>query len=659
MKSLLFEGSYYLSPSLGAPYVAEHYGFPETFVIHYPFIWLLSQFTSNIYLIYNLVYLSTFVVVALVARTVLLWMGCHPAVSLLASWLYAFLPNHLERYDHYGIAFYAAAPLTVWFALRCCRGESPTRKELALLPFLGLCGPYPAAFACIMLMLGGLLGSLSLKRLRPLLAATGMTALVTATFLLILAPGLSGVQSGEAALPDRQPHHITRWSMRLSHLILPAHARPTHPLYPVSQAHYLDFPPPEEKTEAPYLGLVTVLAVLGLLLKFWKEHPDQEHLRQLFLLLFLLGTTGGLGELFTLIIGLRIRCYNRLSFHLAFVALAALAVYLSRLPWSRTRILLLCGLATLGMFEQVVSTPRIPEEELRLAQESVSSDRELIAQMEKSLPAGAMIWQLPHVGYPESARAYLEGTYGMGRGYAVSSSLHWSWGSLKGGPQGRIHDSFARMPIEEQLPILKEVGFAGVLVERRGYPDNGETVEGELKELGLEAGLQSPDGHLAFYPLMGSQPVSANSAELFEMRVWHAAWGDGQIDFSERGTGRLFARSGWGEPELEGRWSIGNKAWLYFPNLSGAPQRVRLKLAVTPFPDLHNYQGIEIYREDEFLGKWEFSARTPAEMVVEVTLPARLELRVKSPFAPSERGETDVRRLGVLLQKVTVESLEP
>ena len=240
------------------------------------------------------------------------------------------------------------------------------------------------------------------------------------------------------------------------------------------------------------------------------------HLRGLCWLIFLIGTTAGLGQIFTLAVGTTIRCYNRISFHLAFVVLAALTLHLSQIAWTRKKTALLCVLACLGIAEQILSSPnRHPEE----AQQSVASDRRFVERLEQTVAPHAMVWQLPYVAYPESPQAYQEGDYGLGRGYAVSRQIHWSWGCLKGNRQERAQAAFSRLPLTRQISILKETGFAGLVLERRGYADAGLEVERQLKHQGLRPQLISPDGPLVFLPLGSAAIEPTRAANLFEQRI--------------------------------------------------------------------------------------------------------------------------------------------
>lgn len=642
LKSALGPGSYYRVDQLGAPFVAEHYGFPETFVISWPYLWLMSFFSDNIYLIYNGWILLTFVTAGLAAYVALRALGCQRSVAVLTAWVYAYLPNHIERYDHYGVVFCATAPLVIYLALRLQQGQKLRPRHYALALLGGWCGPYPALFGCLTLLLGGVLGWRNQRRPYWLGQAVVLCGIVTGAFLLALVPGLRSQRPEEAVVPYRSPADMVEWSLPLTHLLLPAHARPSHPLHRLSSRYYARFPVPAQSEEAPYLGLIGLVAGLGLVLKMWRGHDQHPHLRHLAIAYFLLATTGGLGQLLSLALGTLIRCYNRISFHLAFVCLAALALQLSG---SKPRWKLLALLAFLGIWEHKVSVPR---RDPGACQASVASDREFVQALEARLPAGAMIWQYPYVTYPETPPAYQEGDYGMGRLYCVSHRLHWSWGPLKGNAQERAQSAFARLPLAAQLDILRQCGFSGLCLERRGYRDGAKDLEGQLQGLGLKQTLESPDHNLAFF-LLESQTPASDPAKLFEQKVVEAAWGQGRVEFGKEGWGPFFLRAGWAEPEAVGAWSLQKRNWLVLP---GIPGPARLRLELEPFIPPDQAQSLEIFQNGQSLGSWQWTERKPQTVEIAVSLPAVVELRVGHPTPPSLQGESDTRALGVMLQKM-------
>ncbi len=652
LKSVTEPGGEYRCQSLGAPFIAEHYGFPDPFVFHHPLLWLLCLLTKNVYLVLNLILLLTFWSAGLVAYEVLLQLGCRSAMAVPVAWLYASLPNHLERYDHWSLAFYASAPLAILYAVRCLRGERLSRLELMLAPLCGLFGAYFAFFSYLIVLSSGLLGAIFRRSLGPLRPALQVSTLIALAFLLALAPALRGKSPDSAFMPPRQTTDLTRWALNLDRLMLPAHSRKGHPLAPIARRYYANFPAPTEVDESPYLGILAVLGALVLFLGRGKNQPDFPHLKVLATLIFLTGTVGGFSELFTLVIGPAIRCYNRISFYLAFVLLAALALRLQQVRWTRGRQFALVLLILLGFADQLTSVQR--RNPSQWAQQ-VRSDREFVAALEQQLPSAARIWQYPYVAYPETPPLFREGDYGLGRCYSVSSKIHWSWGALRGSSQERYQSAFTRLPLLQQLKLLRESGFAGVTVERRAFQDNGAELEGQLRSLGLKAQLQSPDEFLVYYPLPGGASVSqVDSQRIFEDNLIQRTWNGGQINFGQGGWGHLYLRAGWSDPEDGGYWTVQKSGFVRLPCPPGQPSEVGLQMLVYPYIGRPKVQRLQIFQDGKPVAWFEFRKGKPHWIHFNVSLPALLELRVERPTQPSYEFEADTRSLGIKLERLEV-----
>ncbi len=126
----------------------------------------------------------------------------------------------------------------------------------------------------------------------------------------------------------------------------------------------------------------------------------------------------------------------------------------------------------------------------------VESDRRFTAEMEAALPAGAMVFQLPVMEYPESPVPGL-GSYEHFRPYLYSRHLRFSFGSQKGREREAWQKEIASMPIEKVAAELERRGFAAIYLNRRGFTDGGKSIEDSLRELGYNRPLiRSPAGDL-------------------------------------------------------------------------------------------------------------------------------------------------------------------
>jgi phosphoglycerol transferase len=129
------------------------------------------------------------------------------------------------------------------------------------------------------------------------------------------------------------------------------------------------------------------------------------------------------------------------------------------------------------------------------------SDEEFVNRVEASLPAGAMIFQLPYVQFPEQGDLQQMVDYDHFRGYVHSKNLRWSYGAMRNRDGDRVQERIAALPAEEFVRAVAFGGFSGIYVDRRGYQDGGVAKESELSNILQTKPLISPNGRLLFFSL--------------------------------------------------------------------------------------------------------------------------------------------------------------
>jgi phosphoglycerol transferase len=93
------------------------------------------------------------------------------------------------------------------------------------------------------------------------------------------------------------------------------------------------------------------------------------------------------------------------------------------------------------------------------------------ANLERALPAGAMVFQLPVTAFPESARIGTMPDYEHLLPYLTSRSLRYSYGHLADAPALRWSRHVGRLPGPQLVAALEQVGFAALWIDTRAYPD--------------------------------------------------------------------------------------------------------------------------------------------------------------------------------------------
>ncbi len=122
-----------------------------------------------------------------------------------------------------------------------------------------------------------------------------------------------------------------------------------------------------------------------------------------------------------------------------------------------------------------------------------------VAALERTLPPGAMVLQLPFIHFPESNPINGMCDADHLRMYINSHSLRWSHGAVKGRLGSDVLSLLCAAPIEASLERFAVMGYQGIHIDRRGYADNGQAIEARLSLLLETKPLVSADGRDVFF----------------------------------------------------------------------------------------------------------------------------------------------------------------
>lgn len=311
----------------------------------------------------------------------------------------------------------------------------------------------------------------------------------------------------------------------------------------------------------PYLGMVGVGALVWLIaasiprLLRGRRIPGQA-LAVGWLTAY--ATVGGLTNIMAFFTGLFLfRATNRIGVFIAAVLLAFLAVRLSRATasWPRwRRWLAAAGLITLGLLDQL---PRAGADAsaLEIARK-VESDRVLGRTLERELGAGARVFQLPVLGFPEVAPPWQLSDYEHFRPFLATDTLRFSYGVPKFRPRGRWQTELEGLEPLALVRRLEHHGFAALYLNRRAFEDGGEQLLGTLRAAGYTR---------EWAGALGAQVVVALNPSP-------------QPRLPEAHT--LTPGRGWQNRRIEGvRWTAEPSMLLYFnPHAERLVARIRLEL---------------------------------------------------------------------------------
>lgn len=629
--------------------------FPSILVEIVPWLLLklIGAFTHSAPMAVNIYFLSQFPLIALCSMICFRQMGIDYGSSLVGSLLYAFLPYHLLRAEeHLVMNSYYVVPLAVLIMLWIYRDQvllfeitddSKPRMRLnsyrhvvsiAICIIIAVTYEYYAFFTCFFLLVVGILSSIRRRNLSHLLTALFLIAIMSVSFLAALSPAiLHSYKNGRnVEVAARSPREAEAHGLKISQMLLPVTGHRVEALKEAKQS-YKGTP----RTDAADFGTLGVIGSVGFLsLILWPllrrnfNNSDENSSASIVDLLsimtiyaVLLATIGGFSSLFAFTVSPMLRCYDRMSVYIAFFSLASVLLLLTYLyrkysgSWKTGTIwvISLLMLLVVGLLDEI---PQDVSRSFHQAEAEYASDAEFVSQIEASLPAGSMIFQLPYFSFPESGPDHQEATmdpYEQSRGYLHSKSLRWSYGAVRGrwADLWQKRHIVAKPTIVEGVENLAVAGFAGIYVDRFGYPDRGAEIEKKLTKLLDSQPMESPNKRLLFFDL---RAYSRRAEVAYSAYEWHRKKSLLQqnvvslplgrtVSFAKNGTGLGLTDKGFSVPTTGGLWTSSQEAILRFvaPPTTGD---LEMTLHAIPFEQAswQRRRYVDVFCDENHVARW-------------------------------------------------------
>lgn len=688
------EGWVFDNPRSGYPFGSNFRDYPGSDAANLFAIKIIGLFGVGFAGALNLYVLIGFVLVFVASYGVFRSIGLSVVFSFSGALIFNFLSFHFQRMGHLFYTWYFVVPLFFYFgfvffygAVDCLRAAR--NKYLfvlvLILVFLVLSsfGVYYALFGVIVLLVSGFSGWIRNRSAHGFMYALAAVVVVSVGVLANVSPNINytKINGKNLEVAVRSPAEAEVYGLKMMQLIIPR-SEHRHPyLANVASRYNANYPLVNENHTAS-LGVVGSIGFFLLLfVVFFKLSARQVDSRLSLLslvviVLFLFGTIGGLGAIFSALVSSSIRGWNRISVFIAFGSIAAFFIFLEIIisksfgflkQKAALFVVLLGGCCVLiGFYDQTVSACQSCNLSRK---QSYESDRDFVAKIERLLPKGGAVYQLPYMPFPEVAPQHRLHTYDLMVGVLNSEFLHWSYAGMKGRPGDLFFRHLAKEPIERQVDVAKRLGFSGIYIDRRGYEDNAQALVERLSSLlGEPPVLARADGEVVFFRLEPSSRVDLSgltNAQIMQTAGYvvdklgpryPATMSDG-IDFT-RNEWPDFVRdvTGLSGPEPWGRWSDANVAPFVRIDFSAQlPSKFTLILKAQPFGP--NQELVVNIGAQTHLVKIEAG---PSEVRVNVDIGDRkadfIEFHPPRPTSPQMLGiSTDTRRLGIGFIKLRVE----
>jgi phosphoglycerol transferase len=546
VKGVLDHGWYLRNPAVGAPFGLRFEDFPlGGDNLQFVAIKVLGRFSGDWALVMNAYFVLSFPVIAAATYLVARQAGVARWPALVVGVLFSFLPYHfavgeLLQSTYWSVPLGAFLVLDalgwdVWGPpfLRRAGAGVPGHQRVrwvvrgVLAVIVASSGSYYALFTMILVPVAAGLRVLADREWRALVRAGAVVALLGAVFALNAMPTLlyRRAHGTNTQVAVRSPGESDTYALHIVDLFLPAENHripalaavkkelsswwPTSPIFPA---------PHVPLGLAGAAGLALSLAAALRAAARSEREPGSGSARPLArlgvlnLAAILFGAATGFSALLVLAGLTQIRVWSRISVFIGFFSLVALAVAVQG-AWARRQggggrgtgrgAAIAAGVAAvvLGLLDQ--TQPSVVP--LYSAYRSAfTNDRQFVAQIERRLPPGSMVFQLPLASFPERPPIVGMLDYQLLRGYLHSTDLQWSYPAMRGRPADWAWSMGGRS-VELMLGDIAAAGFRGLYVDRSGFADRAAGLERETTRLAGPPALVSGDGTQLFWDL---QPVA-------------------------------------------------------------------------------------------------------------------------------------------------------
>lgn len=511
IKTIKDHGWYLFNPQVGGISGGEMYDYMYSDALSFGLIKVISMFSDNIYAIGNIFYFCSYILTGVSSMYVCRKLKISDIIGVVISVLYAFSPYMTYRYGHLWLTPYYLMPLCCLVAIWIVRGETfvdcgkwwKSKRFYQSVMFSFLCaftGFYYAFFACVIYAIGMVIRIVNSKKeqikceLYPILYIFTITIGIVINIIPNLVYCLNnGVNvNGELAVRNIGDSEI--YGLKLIQLLLPRQSHRISFFQNIALKYSENYPLINENSTAS-LGIIASLGlIISLIVLFNKK--SEKTLSFLNIGLLLVGTVGGIGSIFSLLIYTPMRCYNRICVLIMFISLLCVGFSLMRIEDKISRPffgIIMAFLLFAGLYDQTISYYPASDQEANL-----SSTQEFVQLIEDEMDTGSLIFELPYINWPSG------GNYRMFAGYLESDTLNWSFGCMQGRNEAKWQNSVANSDAENMLKTLAYNGYTGLYLDtvvyssKFGEEEKDEIIE-ELKQYLGEATFISNNGELYFW----------------------------------------------------------------------------------------------------------------------------------------------------------------
>ncbi len=519
VKGTLDNGWWWVHPRLSAPGVFEQIQFPSNTNVDQAIVWIVGLITRHPGLCINLSWMIMIVLSALIASRCLVLLGVPRGLAIPIGLLFGLSPYALYRnIDHFSLATYLV-PIPCTVALLAATNrlgplEGPSRSALMIgCVLIGFNYTYYAFFACFLILVASAIAFAADRNRRNAVRAAAFVGAICLATAVNLAPSfVSWARHGKpVSIPEKHAAEAEQYGLKIRHLVSPVLDHRFPPFRYWTEGEDAEDYAFENENKTSRLGVIGTVGFIALLCGLFttrlaaalRDGPLFVGASRLTLAALLLGTIGGFGSLFNLLISPEIRAYNRITPFISFFSVVAIALIADKLTtrggtstvklWMPAAVVA-CFLV--GLYDQSQAARPLNREHDGIRQEWAALGG-FVRSIEERLPDGAMVFQLPVLTYlNETGREKMQALDHI-KPYVASSRVRWSYPALSDSIV-RWQQQVGRLPTAVLATAVMAQGFRALLIDRNGYADRGDLLMMELDaSSSSEAVIAKSDRYIA------------------------------------------------------------------------------------------------------------------------------------------------------------------
>ncbi len=507
VKMMLDGSTWYESDKLGAPFgtnrnsIISYYLFHDVHLLSFLFV----KLTKNVGLAVNLTFFTVIFLISGISYAVLRSRKIHIWLSVLGSLVFTFQSYLFYRnIGHLMLSAYQFVPLAVLLSLWIFEDDNllllyqqkeQRKKNISAIlfgVFIGINGiGYYPVFSCFFIMIAGVAKALQSKKIRGLMQAVLQCMAIVAGIGISISRYLwmRLSHNGIAVETARSMSDIELYSLKIARLFIPGKSTGIDKIDTLFNEYSSVALAQTETTEflgmIGCFGFIILLGVLFVTIKKESKYYPLKVLSFMNISAVLFATVGGLGVFFFLFVTKAVRCSNRMSIFIAFISILTVCILLNegfeyinqKLLADKTKnvrfgVKAIGGLLAAAVFAASLYI-QIPYFHYNNSQfvYAYENDEKFVEEIEASVPAGSMIFELP-------GQIYLSGTFvnnmwpdQLFMPYLHSKELRWSYGSFYGEDSQRWCTFVANQDTAEMIDSLAYMGFAGIYIDTRAYTE--------------------------------------------------------------------------------------------------------------------------------------------------------------------------------------------